>query len=177
MAMEDGNNPSPRRRNKPGVTFFYLNGELHKILRVIRAQDFVITWNYKEVKRKGYVWSDVRKRMGKSFTTKQVAEMVGKGREYVENDILNGNIRRPQRSVVPGSKRAAAYRWSEQDILDYHDYLLTVHRGRPRKDGLITTRKSLPSRAELKALMRHNLVTYFKAEDGTFQPVWKEHNW
>jgi len=31
----------------------------------------------------------------------------------------------------------------------------------------------LPSRSELQAILKHNLILYTKTEDGKFVPVWK----
>jgi hypothetical protein len=53
---------------------------------------------------------------------------------------------------------------------------LTVHIGRPRKDGRVTPGR-MPSKAELRALMRHDTMTYVKNADGEFTPVWKEVDW
>jgi hypothetical protein len=179
MAMEDRTKPRHgRKRRKARLRYFYLNGDLHKVLSVNRAQDFAVCWNFPQGKRAGYVWSDVRKRAEKAFTMKQVGAMVGRHRVNIERDILNGNIKAPQRSyTLDGNKRLLYYFFSEEDIFDLHSYLLTVHIGRPRKDGQILPRQTIPSKAELRAMIRHDIVTYVKTEDGEFVPVWKEQDW
>lgn len=177
MAMEKRNSPRSRRNRKPRLRYFYLNGDLHRVLSVIRAQDLVISWNYREGKRAGYAWSDARKRLGRAFTMTQVGDMIGRHRTNIERDILAGRIRAPQRAYsLDGNKIPGKYLFSEKDVFELHDYLLTVHIGRPRKDGRITPAR-MPSKAELRAMMRHDTVTYVKSEDGTFTPVWKEQDW
>ncbi len=178
MDTENGKSTRPsRRRNKPRVKFFYLDGQLHKVLSVIRGMDLVKCWHYADGKRVGYVWSDVRKRMGPAFTTFQVAEMIGRHHVNIRKYLVSGSIRRPQRAYsLDGRKLPGKHYWSEKDVYELHDFLLTVHRGRPRKDGQITP-GNMPSKAELRAMMRHDTVMYVKQEDGTFVPVWKEVDW
>lgn len=179
MAMENGEKPRKRRSRKSNkLRYFYLNDELHKVLSVTRAEDLVVCWNFTQGKRVGYSWSDVKKSHGRAFKMREVAQMIGRGREYTERDILAGRIKAPQRSyTLDGKRRPLYYFFSEKDVMDLHSYLLTVHYGRPRKDGKVTPRKTLPSKAELRAMMKHNIVTYVKTEDGEFVPVWKEQNW
>jgi hypothetical protein len=54
--------------------------------------------------------------------------------------------------------------------------MLTVHRGRPRKDGTVTN-SNLMSRAELEALMKEDKILYTKDKSGEFVPVWKQPDW
>jgi hypothetical protein len=51
---------------------------------------------------------------------------------------------------------------NEANILDIHEFILDA--------GHI---RDLPSRSELQALLKHNLIMYTKTEDGKFVPVWK----
>lgn len=179
MAMENGKTPRQRRNRKfAGIRYFFLNGDLHKVLSVTRAQDLVVCWNFPEGKRVGYSWSDVKKRHGKAFKMQEVSKMIGRHRTNIERDILAGNIKTPQRIyTLNGKKRPLYYYFSEENVFDLHDYLLTVHVGRPRSDGKITPRADLPSKAELRAMMKHDIVTYIKTEQGEFVPVWKEQDW
>jgi hypothetical protein len=175
--MVNENRNKPRKRNpRKSLRYFYLDGDLHKVLRIIRAQDLIETWNFKEEKRKTYIWSDVRRRMGRAFSMIEVAGMIGRTRARIERDILLGNIKPPQRAKHPGTKKAPRYKFSEQDVYDLHDYLLTIHMGRPRLDGRIT-HKTMPSKAELRAMMKHDVKIYVKKDDGSFTPVWKEIEW
>ncbi|AVD99250.1 helix-turn-helix DNA binding domain protein [Streptomyces phage BillNye] len=150
---------------------------MHRVLSINRAQDLVVTWVFKEGKRRAYVWSDARKRLEKAFTMKQVGQMVNRHRVNIEKYILEGKIRAPERIyTLDGNKTPGKYMFSEKDVFELHDYLLTVHIGRPRKDGKITPGR-MPSRAELRAMMQHDTTVYIKAADGTFTPVWKEIDW
>lgn len=166
-----------RSRNSRDLKYFYLNGNLYKILRVVRPEDFVECWNYTEHKRQGLVWSDVRKRAERAYTMGEVTKMLCRTRVTLENAILDGRIPAPQRIYsLDLDKKPGKYMFSESDIFGVHDYLLTVHIGRPRKDGQITPGK-MPTRGELRAMLRHDTVMYVKNDDGEFVPIWKEVDW
>jgi hypothetical protein len=51
--------------------------------------------------------------------------------------------------------------FSESSILKLHEYILEAGYS-----------KNLPSKAELKALLKNNMILYTKTVDG-FVPVWK----
>lgn len=178
MVDENRSGSRPRRRYRPPrVKYFYLNSELHKTERVNNAQDLIWAWNYPMGKSVVYVWSDARKRMEKAFSITQVGRMIGRTRVTIEQIILDGKIKVPQRAYTLDERRKPGKYWfSERDVLGLHDYLLTVHIGRPRKDGQITPGK-MPSKAELRAMMTHDTVMYVKSSDGEFVPVWKEVEW
>lgn len=176
MATNTGNSARQRRSRKP-VRYFYVNSDLHRVLRVSRPEDLVEAWNYRLAKRVTYVWSTTRKQMESAYTLQQVSQMIGRHRVQLEKYILNGDIKTPQRAyTLDGEAKPGKYLLSESDVLDLHDYLLTVHIGRPRKDGKITPGK-MPSKAELRAMMKHDMVTYVKTADNEFTPIWKEVDW
>jgi len=176
MATNTGNT-TRHRRSRKSVRYFYVNSDLHRVLRIIRPSDLVEAWNYRLGKRVGYVWSTTRKQMETAFTMQQVSTMIGRHRVQIENYILAGDIKTPQRAyTLDGEKKPGKYLFSESDVLDLHDYLLTVHIGRPRKDGKITPGK-MPTKAELRAMMKHELVTYVKNSENEFTPIWKEVDW
>ena len=52
--------------------------------------------------------------------------------------------------------------FSESDILDIHQFIIDA--------GHI---RDLPSRSELQAILKHNLILYNKTDDGKFVPVRK----
>jgi hypothetical protein len=52
--------------------------------------------------------------------------------------------------------------FSESDILDIHQFIIDIGYS-----------KNVPSKAELQALLKHNMILYTKTEEGGFVPVWK----
>lgn len=163
----------PKRRK---VRYFFVNGHLHKVLAVQRSQDLMYAWDYAEKARKLYVLSDVRKRMQNAFTITQVANMVGRHRMTIDSYIRDGHVRTPQRTYNMFSGNPGPFMLSEDEVLELHEYMTTLHYGRPRKDGLITN-LDMPSREELKALVRQEMILYTRDDKGGYVPVWKEQIW
>ena len=144
--------------------YFFLNKKLHKVIRKSRARDELIAWCYPDKKRVLYSYSDVQKNMENAYTVKQTASLLGRHKITVEEYILQGKILEPQR-VYPISKpdsKWSKFMFSESDILKLHEYILEA--------GYT---KNIPSKAELKALLKHNMILYTKVNDSEFVPVWK----
>lgn len=157
--------------------YFFMNGEPHKVLQKNHGADILVAWNYIEEKTVTYSLSQARKMMEKAFVTGQVERMVNRTRVAMLSYIKDGHIRAPYLThALQGTRRKVCYIWSEQDVLDLHDMLLTRSRGRPRSDGRPIVNQ-LPSKAELMAMMRNDAVLYTKTKDGGFQPVWQAQDW
>lgn len=172
MANQNGNS----KRKKPErtkLTYFYINGELHKQLaKPNRGKDQISTWNYPQGRRVVYVYTDVLKRHEPAFKTKDVCEMVQRSRRTIEDVLAAGHIERPQRIYTLDERRKPyAYYWSEKDILSLLDYLGSLHLGRPRKDGEVVPRW-LPTPSEVRAMIRNEEVIYVKKGDN-FVPTWR----
>lgn len=152
--------------------YFYLDGKLHKRLVISRATDSIVTWCYPLGKRVAYTYSDVRARKQPAFYTREVAKMINRSVDSLSIAINNGDIPRPQVSYgIDENRHPHAYFWSEQDIMNAYDHFSTVHRGRPRKDGIIKP-QSMPTKRELRAIIRNEQILYVKGDDGEFRPVW-----
>ena len=156
--------------------YFYMNGKLHKILRVDKPKDLVECYIFKEKKRVLYAWTAVRKNRRPNFTRRDVAKFFNRHPVVISRYILQGKIPAPEKSFDLTTGKPGDYHWSEEDILRLHDYLLTVHKGQPRRDGHITNYR-LPSRAELIAMMRTGSTVYIQSSDGTFVPMWRAEEW
>lgn len=167
-----------RKKRKLNLSrYFFLNGVPHKKLQVNHAADILIAWNYIEEKTVSYVWTVARRNMEKAFLTAQVQEWFGKTRVSMLNYIAKGLIRPPYLTYsLDGQKRKGLYLWREENVLDLHDMLLMHGAGRPRKDGKPVA-TSLPSRAEILAMMRNDVVLYTKTRDGNYKPVWQANEW
>ena len=95
MAEEEGSRANARKQ--PGkLTYFYLNGLLHKSLHINRGADKITTWCYPEHRRVAYTYSDVKKNREPAYTTQEVAQMLNRTRKTIEYAIMDGNIEPPQ---------------------------------------------------------------------------------
>jgi hypothetical protein len=155
------------RKKRSGIRkkflYFFLNNKLHKVIRMSRARDELVAWCYSDKKRVLYSYVDVQKNMENAYTIKQVGALVGRHKVTIEEYILQGKITTPQK-VYPISKPESTwskFMFSESDILKLHEYILEA--------GYT---KDLPSRAELRALLKNNMILYTKTDSG-FVPVWK----
>jgi hypothetical protein len=153
-----------RQRLRKKFVYFFLNGKVHKVLRLSRAKDEVIAWSYIDKKRVMYSYAQVDKHMERAYTVLETGKILGRHRVTIEEYILQGKIKQPQK-VYPISNPESTwskYMLSESDVLDIHQFIIDA--------GHI---RDLPSRAELQALLKHNLILYTKTTDGKFVPVWK----
>lgn len=171
MASEEGTGKNVRKKSRT-LNYFYLNGNLHKKLHINRPQDTIVAWCYPLHKRVTYTYSDVLHSKEPAFTTVEVGKMINRSRVSIERAIINGDIEAPQKTYgLNERKNGFAYYWSEKDVLAAHAYFSTVHRGRPRKDGLITP-GLMPTVRELRAMMRGEEILYVKQGD-KFLPTWR----
>lgn len=162
---------SNKPKTKP-LRYFFYRGDLHKKIHINRGDDVITAWNYPKAQVFQYVYSDVRKNGEQAFSTRQVEKLVRRTRRTIAEAISGGWIRPPQRTYgMDANRNGYAYYWSEKDIMELHDYLKTVHRGRPRKDGRITP-QDLPTASELRAMIRQGTVFYVKVGD-EFVPTWQ----
>jgi len=82
----------------------------------------------------------------------------------IEDYILEGKIKYPQKVYPIGNPESDWYKfmYSESDIMDIHQFIL--------ESGYS---KNMPSKNELRALLKHNTILYTKTTEGNFVPVWK----
>lgn len=169
MADSQGNR-SPKKRP---LRYFFFKDKLHKKLRINRSADTIEAWCYPDSRRVVYTYSVLKRGLETAYSTVQVAEMLGKHTDTIENAVKAGNVPEPQIVyTMSANKRKHAWKWDERAIMDLHAYFLTVHRGRPRKDGRITPQQ-MPTARELRAMVRQEEILYKKMPDGSFQPTWR----
>lgn len=153
-----------RKRISKRFLYFFLNDKIHKVLRSNRSRDEVIAWSYPDRKRMLYPYSQVKKYMENAYSTAEVAKILDRHKVTIEEYILDGKIKMPQR-IYPISNPESSwskFMFSESDILDLHQFILD--------SGYV---KDLPSRNELRALLKNNIILYTKTNEGSFIPVWK----
>lgn len=153
-----------RKGKRKKFSYFFLNNKIHKVLSSSWAKDELIAWSYPDKKRVLYSYSQVVKNMENAYSTKQVSQLLNKHKVTIEDYILDGKIRYPQKVYPIGNIESTWYKfmYSESDIMDIHQFILEAGYS-----------KDMPSRNELKALLKHNTILYTKTTDGKFVPVWK----
>lgn len=151
-------------RARKRIVYFFLNDKIHKTIRSNRAKDELVAWCYPDKKRVLYSYSQVEKYGQNAYTIKEVGQMLNKHKVTIENYILAGKIKYPQK-VYPISNPDSTWNkfmLNEKDIMDLHEFIL---------DSGYT--KNIPSKSELQAILKHNIILYTKVDGDKFVPVWK----
>jgi hypothetical protein len=154
-----------RNGKSKSLRYFFLNDKIHKVLKASRSKDEMIAWCYPDKKRVMYSYSQVKKNMETAYTIVEVASMLNKHRVTIQEYILNEKVATPQKIYPigqPDSENWSQYMFNQKNILDIHQHILDSGHS-----------KEIPSKAEVQALLKNNLVLYTKTEEGKFVPVWK----
>ena len=153
-----------RQRPRKKLQYFFINGKIHKVIKSTRAKDELIAWCYPDKKRMLYSYHLIEKNMENAYSVKDAAALLNRHKVTVEEYILAGKIKEPQKVYPISNPESKWFKFmlSESDILDIHQFILDA--------GYI---RDLPSRTELQAILKHNLILYTKTNDGSFVPVWK----
>jgi hypothetical protein len=172
VAKQEGTKNRSRNKRPLLPLYFFLNDELHKKFHINRGQDLLTAWNYPASKKVKASYSTTIRRHKPAFSTTDVCKMVNRGRLTIELAMKNGMIERPQHTYgLDENRNLFQYFWREEDIMNLLEYLASVHRGRPRNDGEITTH-DLPTPRELRAMINDEHVLYVKQGD-TYVPTWR----
>ena len=153
-----------RKHTSKNFLYFFINNKIHKVLKRSRARDELIAWCYPDKKRVLYSYALVEKGMENAYSIQQASKFLNRHKVTIENYILDGKIKQPQVVYPIGNPESTwnKYMLSESDILDIHQFILDA--------GYL---RDLPSKAELIALLKHNMILYTKDSEGKFIPVWK----
>lgn len=160
------------QKKKRRAHYFFWNNKLHKVLRVVRPANLVEAWCFSECQTVSILYTDYRKNSGIAIRTGTVAKLLRCNPITIERAIDNEEIRKPEFAYTLDDRMKPTYMWwSEKDVLELHEALLSHHRGRPRKDGKITPRRTLPTAAEVRAYFRNESTLYIRSDDGAMIPV------
>lgn len=102
--------------------------------------------------------------MENAYSIAEAGKILGRHKVSIERYILAGKIKEPQRvyAISNPDGKWNKFMLSESDILDLHQFIAEEGHS-----------KELPSRTELLALLKQNVILYTKSSDGNFVPVWK----
>lgn len=149
-------------KKSPGFkSFFFLDGDLHKAIKINKPKDLCIAYNYTEQKEKRYYWHEVRRRKRPAFSIGQVAKIVGRSPKWIRHYIAEGAIDPPQqarRHDYEGER--ALYFFDEELVKDLHTYI--ANHGR---------QANTPGPDEVRKNLNHKML-YMKDEKGDYVPVW-----
>jgi len=101
--------------------------------------------------------------METAYGINDVCFMLNKHKVTILDYILEGKIPAPQKVYPIGNPEStwSKYMFNQKDILGLHEFILDSGHS-----------SEMPSKNELSALLKHNIILYTKTETG-FVPVWK----
>lgn len=173
-------NLTPLERTPGQKRYFFLDQKLYKMLRQERASDLLTAWDYDLNKAVQFVLSDAKRRMKPAYDTREVARLLNRSKPRIQQYVIDGAINSPRRIMEKHNNKYGKpfnqMKWSEDDIIALHEYLLTLGGGRPRKDGTLYPAARIPSRKELLAMLRQQPLFYMQTADGEMVPVWSAYN-
>lgn len=164
-----------KNRRRPPLKYFYWEGLLYRILRTNKPANLVDAWCYRDHKRVSLLHSDYRMNAKPALTTSQAAKLLNISKRNIQEVLKAQHIRPPQKGypLENPNARVGYYYWSEENIMELYDYLMTVHIGRPRNDGVSTPNQRLPTKAAISAKLDQKQTLYIQDDDGTFVPLYE----
>jgi hypothetical protein len=153
---------------------WFLNNDLVRLHHSSRSSNIVSIFNITKNQFESCLRSDFMKNRKRAYTVAETSRLVNKHRKYFPSLIKRGIIPPPigaQENGIRGWQVRSYY--SELQVKEIRDILATIHRGRPRKDNLITN-NSVPNPQELTQKMGDGILVYTKTKDGRFIPIWGE---
>lgn len=153
-------------------TLFFLNGKLHKKLKIVKSEDLVVCFCFPDEKQRHYPYSMVRREYQKAFSLYQVARLVKRPPDQVQKFLKNKLIDKPSGFEYHiASRRPKNKYWSQDDALELRDRLYSL--APKNKDGFPASNFVLASRAEMLEEMIGETSYYVRSSDGTYLQVWK----
>jgi len=153
---------------------WFLNGDLVRKHHISKSNGIISLYNINKDRIESCFVSDFKKNREKAYTVKETAELVNRHRKYLPRLMQSGKIPYPIGATKDGKTafRIRSY-YSESMVHEIRDILATFHKGRPRKDGLITNDMT-PTKQELTRRMGDGILTYMRTANGDFVPTWTE---
>jgi hypothetical protein len=162
---------------KPNKTLFFINGDLVRVLHKNKSSNYIKYFNIISGKEQVMLYSDFKKHCKRAYTIIDSCRLLGRSINNLRIHMYSGRIPFPTGIGLNGARefgRKSYY--SEDQIFEIRFILSKIHKGRPRKDKMITNNK-VPTEAELRSRMGDAIMLYTKTQDGQFIPVWAEETW
>lgn len=165
---------SGERQIKPSGSVFFVDRTIYRIITRNRASNIVYLYNIIEDKNQTMLLSDFKKHSKRAYSVSNTARILEVKKQSLYRYIEQGLINPPIGAAINGERKFRQYSYfSEDDLFKIRNVMASIHRGRPRADGIVTNNKVLTEQ-QLRAKMGDALTLYTKTKDGRFVPVWAE---
>lgn len=155
---------------KKKALVFFLNGDLHRLVKTNAAANICYAYNYSKDEVIKYTYSDYKQLKKPAFKIGEVGTILRRHPDRIRRAFLEEKVCTPV--LVNYQRRTGVYYFSEEMIYKLREYFASVHRGRPRFDGIVVS-KNVPTEAEVDALLGKKPTLYIRTKEGNFVPVWK----
>jgi hypothetical protein len=152
--------------------YFFLGNKLYKKIRVIKSEDYVVTWSYEDEMRMRFNYSSVRREATKAYDIFEVSRLIDKPKALLLSYLSRNLIEYPSgRQYSLKNKVPGKWMWSKQDVLDLRDSIFDM--APKNKYGEPYINFKLVSKAELLSRMREDTSYYVRNEHGNYVKVWR----
>ncbi len=174
-------------RKDPG--HFFWDGNLHKVLRVVKPANLVEAWCYEDRKIVDLLYSDYRHNAKIAVQSGRAAEIMHVSARSMKRYIAMERIHPPARAYALDGRFGAyppdatwydvksKFWWGEHNLIELHEYLSTVSRGYKRLDGRPSPMSKLATKAEIRAAFNNSTMLYVKGTKGDYVPVFNQPDW
>lgn len=156
----------------PLPRLFFLNGKLHKKLRVVKSENLVVAFCFPDEKHVHHVYSVVCRDYQKAYTMGEAAKIVKRPINEIHRFLKNKLIDRPSGYAYQvASRRPSNLYWSQTEVLSLRDRIYELA---PKgADGLPLGRLYLASKAEVLEAINGDVSYYVRNAEGEYQKVWR----
>jgi hypothetical protein len=152
--------------------YFFLDDKLYNKIRIIKSENVLVAWDYKEEKRVWLNYQQSLKRFQNAYKIAEVAELLGKKPEYLKRLIKNNLIDRGSgMSYSVKTRQPLAVYWSEDDVFNLRSDLFAL--AKKNEYGEPSNTFKLISEAELMAKIRGGDSYFIQDKNGNFVKVWR----
>lgn len=152
--------------------YFFLNGKLHKRLKIVKTQDVVVAFCFIDEQTMHYRYSMTLKDFQKAYTLREAAALVKRPAKEIHGFMKRKLVDRPSGfSYRMNTKVPMNLYWSQDEIFELRDRLYELL---PKgKDGYPLGNYRLASKAELREAINGDISYYVRTPDGEFKKVWR----
>lgn len=149
--------------------WFFLNGELYKLIATNRAYNQLKAFNFAEQKPKMLILSEAKKYRKPAFDVSQVGQILNRSPRTIYYYIENGFFTPSGKSAMMGGAKNSKWWFSDDDVLELRGIIF---------ENSLNAKAPipLPSREETLAMVRTKKMLYVQEGD-QFVPVWRAEAW
>jgi hypothetical protein len=148
---------------------YFLNNNLYKVIKADRSSNICHLYTLETEEVKKFLYSDFKKFRKSAYRIGKASKFLNRHPDRIRRAIWTGQVTKPL-LVKTGS--SGSYWFTEENIHELREFFANVHRGRPRRDGIVVSH-NVPTKDELDALLGNKEMLYIKNKNGDFIPVWR----